>query len=234
MENLDLDIKKVKDLFVWPEQKPIVPEDKHSWFCQGNAILLNHCIQELKPKFILELGSWTGAGSTSFIARQAPDSHIICVDHWSKDWKDFTNGGTTTQDVDENGNIKATDEHGNRTDLSHIETLWEVFLQNTWEHQHHLTPVRAKTDEGLEILRKLDIPVELIYIDAAHHFEGVVHDVMKCAEIWPNAILVGDDWTWESVREGVYHCAKKLDKRIYHLDTVWTFTDELAFRIPTQ
>ena len=231
----DLEIKKLKKLFEWPKNKPTTPEDKHGWFCKGNAILLHHYINELNPKFILELGSWTGAGSTNFIVNCAPNSHIICVDHWSKDWKDHTNGNTTGHpEVDENGNVKAVDEFGNKTDLSHIENLWESFLQNNWEHQHHLTPIRAKTEEGLEILRKLNLPIELIYIDAHHHFDGVVHDIMKCAEIWPNAILVGDDWTWDSVKEAVHHCAKKLDKRIYHLDTVWTFTDELAFKIPTE
>src|ERR1043165_2503179 len=202
-----MDIEKVKLLFEWPSEKPSKPEDKHGWFCQSNALVLSHFIDNLKPKFILELGSWTGSGSTSFILHSAPNSHLICIDHWSKNWKDHTNGDTTGHpEVDENGNIKKFDENGNVTDLSHIENLFESFLQNTWNHRNHLTPIRSKTEEGLEILRKLNIPIDLIYIDAHHHYEGVVHDIMKCMEIWPKAQLIGDDWSWASVRKAVIDC----------------------------
>jgi hypothetical protein len=234
MNTTEKKIKEVKKIFTWPKEKPITPPDTHHWFCEGNRLLLDHYIKTINPEFILELGSWTGAGSTSFILNNAPNSHVICLDHWSKDWKDHTNGDTTGHpEIDhETGKVKPTDENGNITDLSHVENLWESFLQNTWHHQNHLTPLRAKTDGGLEILHKMNIPIKLIYIDAHHHFEGVVHDVMKCVEYWPNAIIVGDDWTWESVREAVHYCARKLDKRIMHLNTVWTFTDALAFEIP--
>lgn len=228
-------LQEVKALFEWPKEKPTTPPDTHHWLCQGNMMLLDHFIKELNPEFILELGSWTGGGSTTFLLNKAPNSHLICVDHWSKDWKDHTNGDTTGHpEVNEDGTVKKTDKHGNITDLSHIENLWESFLQNTWEHQHHCTPLRHKTDVGLDILHKMNIPIKLIYIDAHHHFEGVVHDVMKCAEYFPEAVLVGDDWSWESVREAVHYCAKKLDKRILHLDTCWTFTDALAFPIQVE
>lgn len=231
-------LQEVKALFEWPKEKPTTPPDNHNWLCQGNMILLDHFINELKPKFILELGSWTGGGSSSFILNtvkyKSPNTHVICMDHWSKDWKDHTNGGTTGHpEVDEKtGKVKPTDEHGNVTDLSHIENLWESFLQNTWEHQNYLTPVRAKAEVGLEQLHKMNIPIDLIYIDAHHHFDGVVHDVMKCAEFWPNAVIVGDDWSWESVREAVHYCAKKLDKRIMYINPAWTFSDAIAFEIP--
>ena len=79
--------------------------------------------------------------------------------------------------------------------------IWESFLHNTWNHSHHLTPIRDKTPIGLTKVQKYDFPVDLIFIDADHSYEGVTRDIMMCYKNWPNAQLTGDDYTWDNVKK---------------------------------
>ena len=66
--------EQIESLFQWPNKKPNVNKDSHNWFGIGNFHVLTSVINDLKPKYILEMGSWTGAGSTKFIAEKAPDA----------------------------------------------------------------------------------------------------------------------------------------------------------------
>jgi predicted O-methyltransferase YrrM len=82
-------MEKIKKLFTWPTEKPNVPESGHNWFGSDNASVLDQLINERKPKYILEMGSWTGAGSTKFLLQSAPEAQIVCIDHWSDDENDY-------------------------------------------------------------------------------------------------------------------------------------------------
>ena len=218
MDNLQEKIKEVKSLFEWPNQKPNITPETNGWFTNISAHVLNMFINHLEPKFICELGSWTGKGSTEFLLNTAPNSHLICFDHWSPNVSDHGNGGTTKYE-------------DNDPELLQLPKIWDSFLYNTWEFKDRLTPIRAKTIEGLNSAAQLDIPVDLIFIDADHSYEGVTRDIMKCAEIWPNAQLVGDDYTWDTVKNAVIDCAKKLDKRVMFCHNCWWFTDQVAFEV---
>jgi predicted O-methyltransferase YrrM len=184
----------MKNLFTWPTEKPNVTPNNHNWLDVPNMIVLNNIISDINPKYILELGSWTGAGSTKHILDKAQDAHMICVDHWSKDYDDYVQKEYGIEQVkNELGNI--------------IPILWETFLVNTWDYQDRLTPVRAKTVDGLKILGKLNIPFDLIYIDAHHDYKSVLRDIDTVVKLWPNAIVVGDDYTWDGVKKAVHEFA---------------------------
>ena len=183
----------LKKLFTWPSIKPTVEKNDHKWLDVPNMLVLNDVISDINPKYILELGSWTGAGSTKHILDKAKNAYLVCIDHWSTNEKDYI------QDEFGADQVKEISEH--------IKTLWEVFLLNTWDYQDRLTPVRAKTTEGLKILGKLNIPFDLVYIDAHHDYKSVLHDITMVYKFWPNAIIVGDDYTWNSVKKAVHEFA---------------------------
>jgi predicted O-methyltransferase YrrM len=174
--------EQLEKLFIWPDEKPNVPPNMHHWFGGENADILGRLIDSINPKYILEIGSWTGAGSTKFMLDRAPNTHMVCIDHWSKNFEDFVQKDFGIEQVKEIGGI--------------ISVLWETFLVNTWEHRHHMTPIRAKTVEGLQIIKDLNIPFDLIYIDAHHDYESVLHDIRVSVENWPNATICGDDYNW--------------------------------------
>ena len=46
-------------------------------------------------------------------------------------------------------------------------------------------------------------------MDADHSFEAVKADFECVLELFPGAIIVGDDWGWKSVRDGVLAVAER-------------------------
>ena len=71
------------NLFNWPTKKPTITPSSHNWFSKHNGDTLKKLITDINPSYILEMGSWTGIGSTNFILKNAPTAHLFCVDHWS-------------------------------------------------------------------------------------------------------------------------------------------------------
>lgn len=208
--------KMLEELFVWPNEKPNVVVDTHNWFGVENATGLGTIIKTINPEFILEMGSWTGAGSTKFILETAPNAHLVCIDHWSE-----TLEGHGIQNA---WGVEKVNE-----DFEHIKNLWKSFLLNTWEHRHHLTPIRKKTIEGLEVLRNLDIPFDLIYIDAHHDYESVLTDIKVSGEIWPNAIICGDDYRWPDggVARAVHEYAEYKNLNVNVLNQFWYYSNKI-------
>ena len=204
--------EQIESLFQWPNEKPNVNKDSHNWFGAENLYTLKSAINTLNPKYILEMGSWTGAGSTNFIASSAHNAHIVCIDHWSKNLNDY---------VQEEFGIEQVKELEPQ-----ISVLWETFLVNMWDHRHHLTPLRAKTTEGLEILGKMDIPFDLIYIDAHHDYDSVLHDIKITHKLWPKATIVGDDYTWVTVRNAVHDYANENNLNVLINGNCWYYQNK--------
>jgi predicted O-methyltransferase YrrM len=201
--------EKLETLFQWPQEKPSVPKDSHNWFGNDNAHTLRSIIYDIQPKYILEMGSWTGAGSTLYIAKNAPEAQIVCIDHWSRDMNDY---------VQDEFNLNQVKEL-----WPQISVLWETFLVNLWEHKHHITPLRMKTVDGLKLLSSLNIPFNLIYIDAHHDYDSVLHDIEISHKNWPNAVIVGDDYTWQTVRSAVHHYADNNNLEVVVNGNCWYY-----------
>jgi predicted O-methyltransferase YrrM len=187
--------KKLEKLFTWPTEKPNVSAHEYHWFGYENAVILHQAISERNPKYILEMGSWNGSGSTRYILQNAPNAHLVCIDHWSNNENDYVQEECGIEEI--------------RKLWYQIEILFETFLVNTWEYQDRLTPFKAKTIDGLEQLGKMNIPFDIIYIDAHHDYESVLYDIETSHKLWPNATIVGDDYTWAGVKQAAHEFAEK-------------------------
>lgn len=194
-------------IFTWPKKKPKFYGNNHNWFGIENSRVLNDAIDDIKPKYILEIGSWTGAGSTKYILEKAPEAQVVCVDHWSKDLNDY---------VQEEFNIDQV-----RELEAQILTLWEVFLVNMWEFRDRVTPCRGKSVECLKRLKKYNIPFDLIYIDANHDYQGAFQDISISHQNWPNALIIGDDYYWEGVKRAVHQFADENDYKVESVNNCW-------------
>lgn len=54
---------------------------------------------------------------------------------------------------------------------------------------------------------------DIIYIDADHHYQAAKNDIMRSLELFPRALLVGDDYgNYEDVRKAVHECANEFMK----------------------
>ena len=68
-----------------------------------------------------------------------------------------------------------------------------------WDWRTRLFPLRMDTRAGLKMVAELHAPVDLIYIDADHTHAGALGDLRAVTELFPEALLSGDDWQWPGV-----------------------------------
>jgi hypothetical protein len=189
----------------------------HGWFLETHIRVFRAIIQPT-TKIIFELGSWYGS-STRWLVENS-DAKVFAIDLWDD--------GFILNDNHYNSS------HELRSMLrSH--PLYETFLKNLWEYKDRVTPLRMKTldglqylfDQGTVILLKvfllslcllapvcfLGIKPDIIYIDADHHYDAAKKDILKSLELFPDAIIVGDDYgNYEDVRRAVHECANEFMK----------------------
>ena len=180
---------------LWPNEKPNLPFDSHGWF--GHHKVFEKFFDK-NVKNVCELGTWLGS-STRYILDCAPNCHVFAVDHWSDDIKDYGNGGVA----------KSSD-----PGIEKISTLWNQFLANCWDYRERLHPIRMKTNEGLDLLGKFDIKMDVVYIDASHGYDDVYSDISMTLSNWPDAKIIGDDYGWEGVRKAAHDYADRNGYRI--------------------
>ena len=164
----------------WPAERPQVPPfPKRDWLFPGTQAMLAQSVAS-STRLIVEVGSWTGR-ATRYLANLAPQATVIAVDHWEGD-------SSIRQDPEL---------------AAFIPRLYQTFLSECWEHRNQIIPVRANSIEGLRRVAHTGLQPDVVYIDADHSFEAVVADLECTLDLFPRATVVGDDWSWESVRTAV-------------------------------
>jgi hypothetical protein len=128
-------------------------------------------------KVVIDGGSFQGRSATHFL-REAPNSMVICIDHW-----------------------KGSEEHQKREDVC---DLYEIFLANMEPFRDRIIPVRASSIKGMNLVKWCNIKPDVILIDWAHDKESVYNDVYTAMMLFPGATLILDDWRRQAVRDGAY------------------------------
>lgn len=189
-------LQELKTKFSWPAERPNVPlkMDK-GWFCGENMAMIRDAVTKLNPVIVVEMGSWLGLSTRYICDLTASDCTVIAIDHWE--------GSSEHKVVPEWA--------------EELPTLYETFLANCWDFRNKLVPVRLSTTQGLKVLKELNVVPQLVYLDAAHDADSVEADLTQCLEYFPNTHIIGDDWTWDSVREGVKRVLSK--QKNYNLRT---------------
>jgi len=191
-------LDELRQQYPWPQEKPSVPEQlEKGWFCEENQVFLRSAICRKDPCVILELGSWMGMPTRFLCDISRSDAIVIAIDHW-----------------------EGSDEHrANPEWAKELPTLYSTFLVNCWKYQKKLVPMKESTLPGMKKLSSMGIKPSVIYLDAAHDMESVSNDLATCLKNFPDAIVIGDDWSWDSVREGVMATLKvfrEFDLKTFH------------------
>jgi hypothetical protein len=135
---------------------------------------------------VVELGAWLGL-STRFLAWKAPDAVVAAVDHW-----------------------RGSPEHHAQPEWrAMLPSLYETFLALCWPCHERIVPVRATTLEGLHLLAGFGLTPDLIYVDAEHGYEAVLAELELARELFPDAVLVGDDHPHPPVRDAVAEFSRR-------------------------
>lgn len=153
--------------------------DLQGWNSDGPVFAA--LIDRVKPKTIIEVGSWKGA-SAIHMAGLAPEAIIYAVDLW------VPHIGVGL------GEFPRT----------HIPERWDAptfyhqFLFNVWmmEKTRQIIPVRGLTVPIAACLGAWGVQADLIYLDASHDELSVWQDLgVYWPLLRPGGILLGDDYS---------------------------------------
>lgn len=134
--------------------------DFQSWPSHQSPVF-KELIDELKPKNIIEVGSWKGVSAIVMAeASEEYGTHIHCVDTWLGDF--LHHNGTDKLPRDQWG----------------YPQLYHQFLTNVKArgHQDRITPYPMCSVDGARTLAKKGITAQLILIDAGHDMESCYWD----------------------------------------------------------
>jgi predicted O-methyltransferase YrrM len=199
---------EINPLVGFPAERPTCEINPHGWFYPAHQVVLGAILNK-ETQFVIELGSWFGK-STRFMCATAPNARVFAIDIWDNS---FSAADTHYQNA-ENQNLVAA------------APLMDVFLTNCWEYRDRLVPLKMQTVDGLRLLHRLGVKPTVIFVDADHHYEPAKRDVSTALELFPDAIIVGDDWRYPDVQRVAKEFAASYRKPLHvEGNTCWTYTD---------
>lgn len=147
----------------------LLPFNSQGWYRNGPG--MEELVRSTHAKVVIEVGSWLGE-STRHIARTLPEDGVVyAVDHWL---------GSSNED----------------NSIYDIPNLYRQFLSNVIHANltHKIVPLKMSSAQAA---RTLKVVPDLIYLDASHDYNSVLHDLT----IWfpfvkGHGLLCGDDYNW--------------------------------------
>ena len=200
------EINRLQKEFPWPSVVPDVEVNWGPvWFSdneQWGHIRIFKMLVRPTVQTIVELGSFLGRSSAGWL-RAFPDAHVIAIDTW-----------------------KGSSEHISDPYLNGLlPQLKATFQANLWEERRRLTAIQATTLAGLRRLHELRVSPDVIYVDADHSTEAVLADVNLCLDLFPDALIIGDDWMWASVRAAVEQISEQRGLQLATCQGIWWFPE---------
>lgn len=175
-------IDKLKSVWKFPEVRPAVELDykggRPAGWCKPD------CVNNLKKlltedmKVVVDGGSWKGC-SASYLLEYAPNATVICVDTWQGD------------------------PNYQKPYADSLDTVYDTFCTNLWNDRDRVIPVKLSSVDGMRMLAEYEIIPDLIYVDWAHDADNVERDVDTVLDLFPTSVICGDDYSWNSVKEGL-------------------------------
>lgn len=184
----------------------------HSW--RAEHPIFKRLIEEVRPKTIIEVGSWMGF-SAMIMAERCKEldlyPEIICIDTWL---------GGIGEVEDENVKALFNRVHG-------LPNLYYQFLANIIQSGHHdlVIPIPNTSTVVSRMLESLDVHADLIFIDGSHIYEDVLSDVQNYLPLLnEGGVMFGDDLFCPDVQ-------RALDDFCYGMKSPYTHEDEIMWEI---
>lgn len=194
--------------------KPL-PFDQHGWFEPEKERAISALCDMVRPRVVVELGSWAGKSAIWFARRVGPEGTVFCVDHWAL-------------------GVRACD----RPDVQErAPRIFHLFLSNMVHAgvSDRVVPVRMSTLEAASVL---DVRADMIYVDADHSEDAVYRDVLTwLPHLSEGGVICGDDWDGlcaKGVRRGVMRAAEELGRRVCADGYVWWLEPDAPGARPEQ
>ena len=175
------------------------PEDLQGW--GSTEPIFRTLLAEIRPKLIVEVGSWKGASAIHMAALckelGIAGTEIVCIDTWLGNWQNWSRKSGT----------------GSREDLRLVNgmpMLYFQFLSNVKSQGHAdiITPLPLTGVAGARLFHDFDLRPELVYLDGDHEYESALFDLRGWLDrLAGNGVLLGDDYNWPGVRRAVEEVA---------------------------
>jgi|694.fasta_scaffold128813_3 hypothetical protein len=169
-----------------------MPPDIQGWASTSEAF--KQCIDKIKPKLIVEVGTWKGASAiymSSLCMEHGSDFEIVCVDTFLGSVEHWT---TITEFIKKESLINGRPNVYNQF----LSNVISVGLQN------NITPFPIDSVNGALTLSHFDVKADMVYIDAGHDYDSVVADLILYKDIVrPGGLLLGDDWFHGPIKQAV-------------------------------
>lgn len=163
-----------------------LPKDLRGW--NGDAPIFKRMVEEVRPKVIVEVGSWKGQSTVS-LAKACKelglDTKIYCIDTWLGAIEFYTHP-TEERDL--------MKKHG-------YPQVYYQFISNLYHEGvlHMVETIPLPSNVAHIVAPQAD----LIYIDASHEYQDVVDDIENFSKkLNEGGIMFGDDYN-NSVFPGV-------------------------------
>lgn len=199
----------------WAALDPSPAHEPEPWVFGDEEEVL-WLIQRVRPRSIIEVGSWTGRSANYFAEAcrsQGLAPLIVCVDtflgsteHWTI--PDFR---------------KALDrKNGRPTLLEHLQAN-TIARGNT----DMVFPFPIDSVSGSHVMRETGFRADLIFIDAAHGYETVKTDVLS---YWPlvseRGAMFGADYQYGPLARAVHECASQVGAQVLTAGRYWLLADQ--------
>lgn len=151
-------------------------------------------IKELKPKTIVEVGSWKGASAIHMAKtckKYCENFEIICIDTYLGSMELWTQ---------QDPNLPITMFKNGRP------KIYDTFLTNVVTEGliNHITPFPIDSINGGLVLKALGIQADIVYIDAGHDYQSVLMDLILYKDIVrKGGHMLGDDWFHPPIKRAV-------------------------------
>ena len=187
--------------------------DEHYPHTNITPEIIGFVLDLVRPKFWLEIGSMLGGSAirtAEEIKCRGLETVVVCIDPFS--------GDVHMWELDRARRLAGLwsflkTEHGRPR-------IYERFLANVRAAKHDdiILPVPVSSIVGLKLLRRLHalrrlsrLP-DVIYLDSAHEPDETLLELQQCwSSLKTGGVLIGDDWTWPSVRRDVLRFACSVD-----------------------
>ena len=214
----------VRAEFCFPPERPAYCP--FSWKLDGGGrnIVLS-LLDEKNITLMLEIGVLFGGSALQWLQHKA-DLIVVGIDPW------IGNEGMMRVLW---SNRKAYGLHnlqqGGLSDDAFLEQLlrpdafYDATISNLWDVRDRFIPVRDRSPDALWTLNNLGLSPGLIFLDS----DKELSDLWVCNDLWPNAVLCGDDWDWSDdsqpgalpVQETVNRFAAERGMRVRSRSSTW-------------
>lgn len=174
----------------------------------------------IKPKVILEIGSWEGRSALSWgeVAKNE-GGVLICVDTWLGSTEHYEN----SLPEGEWARSRIFLEDG-------YPSIYKTFVTTIRNNglQDFVIPIPIDSHQAFILLEKAGVQPDITYIDASHDYSSVLAD-LRAAHRIGSKVICGDDYYYfehNEVKEAVDFFAKENDMKVQEMQYQFVITNQ--------